>query len=178
MAGDAQTALCIIQMDEGLDTGDVLLREPLDIADDATSGWLHDIMVEKAGGALLKVLCDLSTITPTPQNENGATYAKKIDKAEAMIDWNKPADAVYNLIRGLNPYPGAKFICNGEAIKILSAQMEEGSGKAGEVLNNQLLIACEKGTIRPLTLQRPGKQPMPASEMLKGFPIAKGVVLS
>lgn len=177
MAGDTKTGICIMQMDEGLDTGDVLACELYDIPEGTTSGQLHDTLAQRSAPLLLNTLERLSSIMPQKQSGDGVTYAKKISKSEARIDWSKPADEILCLIRGMNPYPGANFEYQGEVIKLLAADICSGSGKAGEVLDDTLTIACGNGAIRPLTLQRPGKKPMPAEEVLRGLVVPKGTLL-
>lgn len=182
MAGDTETAMCIMQMDVGLDTGDILLQEQVIIEDTMTAGQLHDLMAGLGATMALQTLEGLEqgAIIPTPQSENLVTYAKKINKAERMINWNQPAQKIRNLIRGLNPYPGACMIYNGEMIRILEAELCKNSVDAspGTVINQELMIACDDQQIIALKqLQRPGKKPLAREEFLRGFSIPEGTVL-
>ena len=172
MAGDNETSLCIMQMALGLDTGDILLEQPLTIADGTTAGQLHDIMAQNAGDAVLQVLAE--NPTPTPQSGDGITYAHKIDKAEARIDWTQPAQQVRQHILGLSPFPAAFTEYEGEKIKVLNAELSTGSGDAGVLLNDSLTIACGKDAVTLTHLQRAGKKPMTADELLRGFAMPKG----
>lgn len=180
MAGDRETGICIMQMDEGLDTGDILLMERYPVAAGTTAGALHDTLAEKAGRLVLKTLEGLQkkTIVPVKQSANGVTYAKKITKAECSIDWQHPAREIYQHVLGLNPAPGAFFTYNNEVIKLFAADIEEKSAAAGTVLDDRLLIACGQGSLRLKELQRPGKTRMAAAEFLHGFPIPPGSILS
>lgn len=178
MAGDRTTAMCIMQMNAGLDTGDVLWRKQVDVPDTMTTGELHERMATLGATATLDVLAQIDHLTPHIQSNDGVTYAKKIDKAEAMIDWNQPAGAIYNQIRGLNPHPAATAQINGETVKIYAAQMVDGRGEAGSTLDNALTIACGDGAIRLLELQRPNKNRMSAEALLRGFDVPAGIKLA
>ncbi|MDX1975433.1 MAG: methionyl-tRNA formyltransferase [Rickettsiales bacterium] len=169
MAGDSKTAIVIMQMDEGLDTGPMLLSAPLDIPAGMTAGQLHDLVADKAGALVLKVLAD--NPTPVAQPVDGVLYAKKISKDECRIDWNRPARDIYYHILGLCPAPGAFFEHKGEKIKIFDASYDTKATAAepGTILDDQLTFACSDGTLRPKLLQRPGKKPLPLSEFLHGF---------
>lgn len=181
MAGDSTTDICIMQMDEGLDTGDVLARLPLDVPPTITSGELHDILAQKSVPLLLETLnaIELGDAVAVPQSEHGVTYAKKISKDESRIDWRQSAQSIERQIRGLNPFPTAITTLNGEPIKILAANWSEQGHTvvAGTVVRNDFSIACGMGTLHPTLVQRPGKKPMPTSEMLRGNPVAIGTVL-
>lgn len=182
LAGDAQTAICIMQMDAGLDTGDVLLREEITLPQNITTGQLHDMLAERSVPLLLETLDEIEagTAIPTPQSEDGVTYASKITKEESRIDWNQSATVIERKIRGLNPYPVAATSLNGEPIKIWEAEMAANGHNTlpGTALDDALTIACgENMALRLLTLQRPGKKPMPASEFLRGFPVPAGTML-
>ncbi|MDG1287876.1 MAG: methionyl-tRNA formyltransferase [Rickettsiales bacterium] len=172
MAGDSETSLCIMQMELGLDTGPILLEQPMSITDGMTTGELHDVMAAKAGAAILLVLADEPVATV--QSETGVTYASKIDKAEARIDWKKPAKEVLQQILGLSPFPGAFTELNGEKLKILNASLAEGTGNAGELLDDSLTVSCASDAIKLTKVQRAGKKPMDADELLRGFSIPKG----
>ena len=177
MAGDSEISLCIMQMEAGLDTGPILREEPYPITDGTTAGELHDVMAQKAGPAILKVLTEQpKAIT---QAETGVTYAEKISKAEARINWAKPATTVRQHILGLSPFPAAYFELNGEKIKVLDCNLStELSTSPGEALDDQLTIACGEGSIQLTRLQRAGKKAMNAQDLLRGFPVPKGISLA
>jgi len=176
MAGENKTGVAIINVGEDLDAGDILLMEEVPIPSDATAGQMHDVLSAKSGDLLLNVLDNLESITPTPQGD-GTCYAEKISKSEAEINWNKPASEVYNLIRGLSPYPSASIKINGESIKILEAKQLDESGNAGEIIDDSFIIACKSGSIRPTVVQRQGKAKMDVDSFLRGFEIKKGTKL-
>lgn len=183
MAGDKTTAMIIMQMAAGLDTGDILWEKEVAIADSTTAGKLHDIMANMAGSAVLETLRGLraGTITPRPQSAEGVTYAHKITKEECAIDWNKSAAEVLHHIHGLSPYPAAYFEYQGEKIKVLNATLDSHlrGNDAGEVIDNSLTITCGDGRcIRPTLVQRAGKKALSAEEMLRGFAIPIGEKLS
>lgn len=173
LAGDTETGVCIMQMEAGLDTGPVLLRLETKIEPDDTTATLHDRLAEIGAAAIVDALFALSTLTPEFQSVEGVTYAKKIDKAEAKIDWTEPADVVDRQIRALSPFPGAWATYNGERIKFHMSQPSEGSGQAGEVIG-AFTIACGQGAVDILTAQRMGKRAMPVVEILKGLDLPKG----
>lgn len=171
--GDEYTELCIMHMDIGLDSGPVYSRTPITIPADMTAGKLHDMCAEMAGGKILETLAAITThkLKPLPQVEENVTYAHKITKEDRKIDWNQPAETIYNQIRGLAPYPGAYFSYNNEDIKVFSAEIIENipDNISGIALDSQLTIACGTSALRLTELQRPGKKRMPASELLKSF---------
>ncbi len=182
MAGDTKTAIIIMQMNAGLDTGDMLLIKHYDIAKGTTAGQLHDYLSAQAGPLVLETLKGLETktITPTPQTEEGVTYAKKITKEECRLDWNRPASELHQQILGLSPAPGAYFIFGNEMIKVFEASREyySGTGTPGTVIDDKLTIACGSySALRLHVLQRPGKKRMQADELLRGFMIDAGTVL-
>jgi len=183
MAGDRETAVMVMQMDEGLDTGPIRLAERIAIGPDMTAGELHDVMAERGASLMVRALGALErgTLTSTPQPTEGVTYAPKIDKSETRIDFRRPADAVHNHIRGLSPSPGAWFEAGPhgrrERIKVLRATLAEGHGEPGTVLDDCLTIACRTGAVRLLELQRAGKRPTSAAEFLRGFPLPRGSVV-
>ncbi len=167
MAGDTQTGICIMQMEAGLDTGPVLLREATAIGPEETTQDLHDRL--SVMGA--RLICDALTRLPlpgVPQPDDGVTYATKIDKAEARIDWTRPSVAVDNQIRGLSPFPGAWTEAAGERIKFLRSRVAPGSGAPGQVLDG-LTIACGTGAVEITLAQREGKRPMTPEDFLRGF---------
>jgi len=176
MAGDRETGIVIMQMDAGLDTGDMLLVKRFPVPDGMNAGALHDMLAEMAGPMVVETLQNIKNITPVKQPEEGITYAHKITKEEYRINWNEPANTIYNKIRGLAPSPGASFMYKGETIKMLDASLvtTPSTQKPGTTLDNDLTIACGEGALKALRLQRPGKSPMPAEDMLKGYPISAG----
>jgi len=177
LAGDAETGVTIMQMEAGLDTGPMLAKVITPI-DAKTTGELTEELAELGANAMVGVLNDLEHLAAIPQDDGAATYAPKIDKAEARIDWSKPAEEIERRARGLAPFPGAWFESDGERVKLLRAELAEGSGNPGEVLNENFTIACGSGAIRPLRLQRAGKPAMDREDFLRGNPIAKGTILS
>ena len=168
MAGDAKTGVCIMQMEAGLDTGPVLLRDETAIGAEETTGALHDRLSQMGAALIVQALAQLDQLTPQTQPEEGVTYAAKIDKAEARVDWAQPAAQIDRLIRGLSPFPGAWCEVQGERIKLLGARLTAGEGAPGQVLGG-FRIACGSGAIEVTQAQRPGKKAMPADEVLKGL---------
>ncbi len=183
MAGDATTALMIMQMEEGLDTGPVCLAEMVPIGINTTAGELHDTLSARGGDLMNRALAALTrgSLRPTPQTEDGVTYARKISKVEARIDFTRSASDVHNTIRGLSPFPGAWFEAKGpsgkvERIKVLASELvldAEGVG-AGTVVDDQLTVACGSGAVRLVQLQRAGKKPASTDEFLRGFTLPQG----
>ncbi|WP_421761154.1 methionyl-tRNA formyltransferase [Devosia sp.] len=173
MAGDKRTGIMVMQMDEGLDTGAVGLIEEMPIGPDTTAGEVHDKMMLVGADLMGRALAALErgSLDFTPQPTEGVTYAAKIDKAEARIDWSKPASEVHNLIRGLSPFPGAWFELNLNGtptrIKALRSTLADASAAPGTVLPD-LTIACGTGAVRLTTVQREGKGPMDAATFLRG----------
>ena len=168
ISGDASTGICIMQMEAGLDTGPVLLRAATPIAPSETTGALHDRLSEMGARMILDALAQIERLTPEPQPEAGVTYAAKIDKSEARVDWTQPAREVAAKINGLSPFPGAWTEIHGERVKLLRAQISDQSGSAGAHLGG-FTIACGAGAVTVLDAQREGKKPLPASEILKGL---------
>ena len=183
IAGDTETAVMVMRMAKGLDTGPVCLAEHITIGPDVTAGELHDELARRGAGLMVRALGALERglLDCTPQPSEGATYATKIDKAEARIDFAKPAHEVHNLIRGLSPSPGAWFEAGSaggpERIKVLRAAPADGRGRPGEVLDDGLTVACGSGAVRLTELQRAGKNPMWAKDFLRGFPVPRGTIL-
>ena len=176
LAGDDVSGVTIMQMDEGLDTGPMLLKRDLDIRG-KTAGQVTEQMAKLGAEALVEWLASPSA--PQTQPADGATYASKIDKAEARIDWTRPAEIIEQQVRAFNPVPGAWFEVNGERIKLLKADAGiDASGPPGEILDDCLSVACGDGYIRPLKVQRAGRSPMTPGELLRGFPIPKGTILT
>ncbi|MFW2541169.1 methionyl-tRNA formyltransferase [Primorskyibacter sp. 2E107] len=177
MAGDAQTGVCIMRMEAGLDTGPVLLREALDIGDDETTGGLHD-RLSALGARLIGAALDrLDTLSPVPQPEDGVTYAAKIDKAEAAIDWSRPAPEVSRQIRGLSPFPGAWTLHGADRLKLLGARVTGGQGTPGTALDDAFTIACGTGAVQVTRAQRAGKGAQDVEVFLRGHPVPKGTTL-
>ena len=168
MAGDAETGICIMQMEAGLDTGPVLLREATPIGAEETTALLHDRLAAMGSRMIVDALARLDDLTPAVQPDEGVTYAAKIDKAEARVDWTKPAAEVDRLIRGLSPFPGAKCDVAGEQVKLLASRLADGQGAPGQVLDG-LTIACGDGAVQILRAQRPGKRAMEVEDFLRGF---------
>lgn len=177
MAGDDRTGVCIMQMEAGLDTGPVLLRQETPIGAEETTGALHDRLSRMGAEAITTALGRLDDLTPEPQPEIGVTYADKIDKAEARIDWTRPAEEVDRQIRGLSPFPGAWTEHDGTRIKFLASRIGPGSGAPGEVLADALTIACGSGAIQVLRLQKAGRGPQETAEFLRGMALPKGTRL-
>src|SRR5580700_4011301 len=175
MAGDAESGVMVMKMDAGLDTGDVAMAERLAISDAMTASDLHDALAPLGADLMVRAMGALERgkLQLTKQSEQGVTYAAKIDKAEAHIDWNKPAHAVLRHIHGLSPFPGAwsEIAGEGARVKILRCEITEGAGAPGTVLDDHLTIACGEGAIRIVELQRAGKAPMKAAEFLRGTPL-------
>jgi methionyl-tRNA formyltransferase len=174
MAGDPETGVCIMQMEAGLDTGPVLIRHATPIGDTDTTLQLHDRLSVIGAAAIVDALAELDRLVPKPQPEDGVTYATKIDKAEAAIDWSKSAVEIDQLIRGLSPFPGAWFEVNGTRIKVLGSVLAEQTGVAGCVLDDALTVACGDGAIRLTHLQRAGKSAQDVVQFLNGWPLPAG----
>ena len=180
MAGDQDSGVTIMRMDEGLDTGAMAMVDRLPIGPDMTAGELHDALAQRGADLMPRALAaaERGTLVLTPQPEAGVTYAAKIAKAETRIDWTKPWRAVHDHIRGLSPFPGAWFELGGVRIKALRTTKGQASGAPGTVLDDHLTIACGDGAIRLAQVQRAGKQPMLAEEFLRGTPVKAGARLS
>ena len=177
LAGDAVSGVTIMQMDEGLDTGPMLLTRELAL-DRKNAGQVTEEMAELGAAALLEWMADPGAYPPRPQPEDGATYAAKIDKAEARIAWDRSAEEVERQVRAFAPAPAAWFEANGERIRLLDAvAADDASGRPGEVLDDCLSIACASGYVRPLKVQRAGRGVMSPGELLRGFAIPKGAIL-
>ena len=177
LEGDAETGVCIMQMEAGLDTGPVLLTETLRIGDEETTGALHDRLSEMGARMICKALGQLGNLSPQVQPEDGVTYAAKIDKSEAAVDWSKPAEVISRQIRGLSPFPGAWTLQDGQRIKLLGARLTTGQGNPGEALDDAMTIACGQGAVQITRAQRAGKGAQDADVFLRGNPVAKGTVL-
>jgi len=177
LEGDEETGVTIMQMEAGLDTGPMLALETTP-TEGKTAGELTDELSEMGARLLVQVLSDLEAYPAQPQPEEGATYAKKVDKAEARLDFSKPAQHVDRQIRAFAPAPGAWFEFDGERYKVLAAEATPGGGWPGQVLDDRLTIATGRGTIRPTRIQRAGKPVMDAADMLRGRPIPAGSYLN
>lgn len=177
MAGDPVTGVTIMQMEAGLDTGPMLatVRTPID---DKTTGELTEELAELGAQLMDGTLRELTNHRPIPQDDAEATYAPKIDKAEARMDWTRPAAELVRHVHGLAPFPGAWCEIEGERVKLLRAEVAEGAGEPGEVLDDQLTIACGEGAMRPLRLQRAGRPAMDRGDFLRGYPVAAETVLA
>ncbi len=180
MAGDPETGVMVMKMDVGLDTGDVAMAERTAISDAMTAADLHEALAPLGADLMVRAMGALERgrLQLTRQSEVGVTYAAKIEKAEARIDWNKPARAALRHIHGLSPFPGAwcEMASEGEQVrvKILRCETADGSGAAGELLDDHLTTACQQGALRILELQRAGKAPMKAEDFLRGTPLKAG----
>ena len=181
MAGDVDTGVMVMKMEEGLDTGPIAMAERVPIASDATAGDVHDRLARLGADLMVRALgaMERGSLTLTPQPEAGATYASKIGKDETRISWARPWQEVHDHIRGLAPFPGAWFDIAGEGtrIKVLRTTKGEGTGVPGTVLDDQLTVACADGAVRILELQRAGRQAMKAGEYLRGTSVAVGTRL-
>ena len=179
LAGDTETGISIMMMEEGLDTGPVLRMESLPIGRGTTVGELHDALAALGGCMIAPVLAELEGghIVPEPQDDAGTTYAKKIEKSEARIDWSEEASMVARRIHAFAPWPGAWFTHGGERVKALAARIEPADGAPGEVLDDTLRVACGSNAVRLLRLQREGKKPAAAADFLRGRSVATGTVL-
>ena len=167
ISGDSQTGICIMQMAAGLDTGPVLMRQALDIGPQDTTGNLHDRLAQVGAQMIVRTLDNLQALPPQPQPDQGVTHAAKIDKAEARVDWTRPASEVDRLIRGLSPAPGAWCMAGTERLKLLRSRAVAGQGAPGTRLSG-LTIACGTGAVEITAAQREGKRPMPAEDILRG----------
>ena len=173
MAGDAETGVCIMRMEAGLDTGPVLLREATPIGGGDTSGSLHDRLAAMGAGLIVTALEQLESLVAVPQPETGVTYAGKIDKAETRVDWTGSADAVDRQIRALSPMPGAWCMAAGERVKLLCSELASGQGMPGEILDDALTVACGRDAVRILRLQRAGRAAQDARDVLRGMALSK-----
>ena len=184
MAGDAESGVMVMKMEEGLDTGPVGMAERIAITPDMTAGELHDRLCVIGADLMARALAAASreSLQFTPQSDEGVTYAHKIEKAEAKIDWSRDAQSLHDHVRGLSPFPGAFFEADlgrgPERVKVLRSKVAEGHGPAGTLLDDALTIACGDGAIRLVQIQRAGKQPMSAGDFLRGTPVKAGTRLA
>ena len=181
MAGDRETGVAVMKMEEGLDTGPVAMTERIAIGPDMTAGDLHDELARLGARLMVRALAELeqAQLRLMPQPSAGVTYAGKIEKAETRIDWTQAWNKVHDHCRGLSPFPGAWFEHAGAGrIKVLRSTKGSGAGEPGRVLDDELTVACGEGAIRLLELQREGRKPMRAEEFLRGTPILRGTTLN
>ena len=177
MAGDKETGICIMQMDAGLDTGPVLMRSVIPIGDTDTTADLHDRLSALGASEIVAALSMIDQLEPEPQPDAGVTYAEKIDKAEARIDWHQPACVVDRTIRGLSPFPGAWTSIGDTRLKLLGARLSDGEGVPGTVLLDPLRVCCADGAVVITRLLRAGKGAQTAEAFLTGMPVAEGTKL-
>ena len=184
MAGDEKTGMMVMKMDKGLDTGAVAITSEVAIGENMTAGELHDRLMLAGAKAMAEAMVklEMGDLPLTPQPEDGVLYASKIDKAETRIDFSRDATDVHNHIRGLAPFPGAWFELEisgkPERVKVLGSERAEGSGVAGELLSDDLVVACGTGAVRLTKLQKAGGKPLVAADFLRGTPLAKGTRLA
>ncbi len=174
MAGDDETGVAIMQMQAGLDTGPVLLEKRLAISDDDNAQSLHDRLADLGGQAIAAALANADELSPTVQAEDGITYAEKIDKAEARLDFARPAEELARHIRGLSPFPGAWFEVDGKRVKVLAARAVSMDGAAGSVADNGAVIYCGQGALELLRVQKAGKPAISADEFIRGRGLVAG----
>lgn len=174
-AGDAKSGVTVMQVAEGLDTGDMLLKGEVEITSSTTGGELHDKLALQGADLISRILSDIKSFVPQPQPQDGACYAAKIDKAECKLDFNQKADVLCRKIRAFNPYPAMFFEYGGERFKVLEAHKVEKYAPAGTIIedNNSLLIACTDGALNITQIQRQGKKLMTIGELLRGFHFAE-----
>jgi len=177
MAGDSETGVCIMRMEAGLDTGPVLLRRATPITVQDTARTLHDRLARMGAQLIIEALKDLDTLYPETQPEAGATYAAKIVKSEARVDWSAPATRIDAKIRALSPFPGAWTEIDGQRVKLLASALAPGHGNPGEVLDDKPTVACGTGAVRLLRLQRAGGRAQDAQEFMRGLDLPAGTVL-
>jgi methionyl-tRNA formyltransferase len=180
LAGDGETGVTIMLMDEGLDTGPILGTARVPIAGTTTAADLHDGLAGLGARLMVETLelAAVNRLTVQPQPEAGATYARKLERTEGNIDWTRPAAEIDRMVRALNPWPGVRFRCRGEQIRVLAARVVAAAGVAGTVLDARLTVACGVGALQPLSLQRAGRSACDVAAFLRGFPIAAGTSLA
>ena len=180
LAGDRETGITIMRMDEGLDTGPILLSEPLPIGPAETGGSLHDRLASLGARLIVEGLAKLAAgkLVPRPQPAEGACYAPKLTRNDGRLDWRRPAEELARRARALNPRPGAWCEAGRERLRVLAAEPAAGNGPPGRLLDDRLTIACGQGALRLVEIQRPGRAAMGAEDFLRGYPLAKGTVLA
>lgn len=177
LAGDAKTGITIMQMDEGLDTGAMLLDEAVEIAPDDTAQTLHDKLAEVGGRLIVQALAEIDNLAPRPQDDAGATYAAKLSKQEAAVDWSKSAAEIERAVRAYNPFPVAQTTLGGESLRIWRARPAEGSGTPGEILRTSsdgILVACGEGALLLEEVQKAGGKRLAVAQFLAGNPLRTG----
>jgi methionyl-tRNA formyltransferase len=179
LAGDRETGVTIMKMEEGLDTGPILLQQGVPVAPTATAGSLSAELAHLGARLLIEALerARCGRLEPRAQDEADATYAAKIGGAEGRLDWRLPAEALERRVRAFDPSPGAFILVNGERIRVLGASVEAAKGPPGTVLDDRLLVACGRGALRLVRVQRGGRKPLDAASFLRGFPIPAGTIL-
>ncbi|HXQ40621.1 MAG TPA: methionyl-tRNA formyltransferase [Candidatus Udaeobacter sp.] len=180
LAGDLETGITIMRMDEGLDTGPILLTEPLAIGPAETGGSLHDRLASLGARLIVEGLDRLTSgkLVPRPQPAEGACYAPKLTREDGRLDWRRPAEELARRVRALNPRPGAWCEAGHERLRVLTAEPAAGNGPPGRLLDDRLTVACAMGALRLVEIQRPGRAAMGAEDFLRGHPLAKGTVLA
>ena len=179
LAGDCETGITIMRMDEGLDTGDIVCREAVPIADDTTAETLHDALAALGARMIVAALERVAagTARARPQPEDGVCYAKKLSREEGRIDWTRSAAELARAVRAYTPWPGAWFKHDGQRVKVLAAVPASGRGAPGTILDDRLTVACGEGALRLLTVQRSGRGPVATDSFLRGYALPKGTVL-
>jgi methionyl-tRNA formyltransferase len=175
LAGDAETGITIMQMDAGLDTGPMLLRQAVPIPPGATSASLHDMLAELGAQLILRALAEAPA--PVVQSTAEATYAAKLERADGKLDWTRDAEVLERMVRAFDPWPGTFTILNGTPLKVLAARLTEGGGPPGMVLNDTLSVACGRGALQLTRVQMPGRGVLDVPAFLRGHPVAAGAVL-
>ncbi len=180
IAGDTESGVCLMAMEEGLDTGGVFARGVVPITETTTGQNLHDALAAIGGELLTQHLDAIAagTLKAVPQPEAGVTYAQKIEKSEARIDWTQPAEEIARKLRAFTPWPACDFVLGGEVYKLIKAEVVSGSGTPGTLLDNQFTIACGSGALRLLTVQRPGRGPVDGAACLRGINLPAGSSLA
>jgi methionyl-tRNA formyltransferase len=179
LAGDRETGITIMRMEEGLDTGPALLAEPLAIGPAETGGSLHDRLAELGAKLIVKALDELAAgkLVPRPQPGEGACYAPKLTREDGRLVWRRTADELARRVRAFNPRPGAWCEAGRERLRVLAAEPVAGSGPPGQLLDDRLTVACGNGALRLVEIQRPGRAVMAAEAFLRGYPLATGTIL-
>jgi methionyl-tRNA formyltransferase len=178
-AGDKETGVAVIQIDEGVDTGPILMTESVAVADDATSGSLHDVLAAHGARLMAEALERLAdgTVTPTPQTEDGATHAAKLARGEGVLDWNRPAMELECLVRAMSPRPGANFDHDGKTIRVVAAVVADGDAVPGPLIGPDFTVACGRGALRLTRVQKAGKGAVDGADFLRGARLEFGTVL-
>ncbi len=174
LAGDAESGVTIMRMEEGLDTGPMLLAEAVPLGPQTNAGNLHDALAAIGARLILRALAEQPAPVPQPP---GATYAAKLSRDDARLDWSQPASVLERRVRALNPWPGTTTTLRGEVLKVLAASLAAGDGAPGTVLDDHLAVACGEGALRLDRLQRAGRASLAAADFLRGSPVPAGTVL-